>query len=296
MTILFIPTPDLPKAYTHETTDWEIATTPLFKKEDIVASSRDDDVNLTSIIFDVDLDTERTYYSRARVVCDKAVFEWSKTDILKPTDFIKVAFNHAIPSMVMKPTITLDHDVTNFPSTLFTINTSPISTTSNAEHESSSYIIEDIAGTPEFVKLNDEENKTSKLITEVKLEEGRPYLIKVAHKATSNDSSDFASQIVYVRKIPEITLKSIINNPGISDGYNVNIAPVPSFKRMFVKLSAIGYGSVEELYTGDTDELNLIIDRSKFTLDSTRNFMLGIEVEKENGTKTGWKYYPIKFD
>jgi hypothetical protein len=295
MTILFIPKPDLPKAYRHETTDWEIATSPLFKSGDIVASSRDDEVNLTSIIFDIALDTEKTYYSRARVVCDKAIFEWSKTDILKPTDFIKVAFNHAIPSMVMKPTISLDFDPMNFPSTLFEIKTTDISTTSNAEHESSSYIIEDMSGTPNFVKLDDNENLTSKLISEVKLEEGRPYVLKVAHKATSNDVSDFASQLVYVRNIKEIVLKSATTDPSIVDGYNVNIAPVDSFLKMYVKLIAVGYGSAKELYNGESDELNLVIPEDVFTLDTTRSFVLAIEVEKEDSSRTGIKYIPVKF-
>jgi len=296
MTILFIPKPDLPKKFTHETTDWEIATNPLFKKDDIVASSRDDETNLTSIIFDVDLDTEKTYYSRARVVCDKAIFEWSKTDILKPTDFIKVAFNHAIPSMVMKPNITVDFDPMNFPSSLFTISTTNISTTSNAEHESSSYIIEDISGTPNFVKLEDKENLTSKLISEVKLEEGRPYVIKVAHKATSNDSSDFASQLVYVKKIKDIVLKSVLDNQSIVDGFNVNIAPIDGYERMYVKLMAIGYGSIKEVYSSDTDELNMVIPKENFDLEATRSFMLAIEVEKENGDKTGIKYFPVRFN
>jgi len=295
MTILFIPKPDLPKKFIHDTTDWEIATTPLFKSDDIVASSRDDEVNLTSIIFDIDLDTEKTYYSRARVVCDKAIFEWSKTDILKPTDFIKVAFNHAIPSMVMKPNISVDFDPMNFPSSLFTISTTDISTTSNAEHESSSYIIEDISGTPNFVKLEDKENLTSKLISEVKLEEGRPYILKVSHKATSNDSSDFASQLVYVRNIKEIVLKSVTEDQTITDGFNVNIAPITSYERMYVKLIAVGYGSIKEVYSGNTGELNLVIPSTNFNLDTTRNFMLAIDVEKENGDRTGIKYFPVKF-
>lgn len=296
MTILFIPIPDLPKKYTHESTDWQVSSTPLFKKDDIIAESRDDETNLTSIIFDIDLDTEKTYYTRARVVCDKAVFEWSKTDILKPTDFIKVAFNHAIPSMVMKPVITLDFDVMNFPSTLFNIHTTAINTTSNAVHDTTSYIIEDIDGTPLYTKLNETEDLTDKLISEVELIEGRPYLVKVNHKATSNDVSDFATQLVYVKKVEEIVLKSATENPDISDGYNVNIAPVAKFKHMYVKLLATGNNEAESMYEGDTDELNIVIPKEDFILDYSRIYILGIEVEKENGDKTGWKYYPVRFN
>jgi len=294
MTILFIPKPDLPKKYVHETTDWEIATSPLFKEEDIVASSRDDEVNLTSIIFDVDLDTDKTYYSRARVVCDRAIFEWSKTDILKPTDFIKVAFNHAIPSVVMKPTITLDFDVMNFPSTMFTIKTNDINTTSNASHEYTSYIIEDMLGNPVYTKLVDKENLTSKLIGDVKLEEGRPYVIKVSHTATSNDTSDFASQIVYVRKIPDIIVKSVLNEPSIVDGYNLSIAPISSFNRMYVKLLAVGYGDPKEVFTGDTDEYNLVIPNEVFSTNRTNEYVLAIKVEYEDGSETAWKYQTLK--
>jgi len=295
MTILFIPKPDIPKKLTHDTTDWDIATSPLFGDDDIVASSRDDDVNLTSIIFDIDLDTDKTYYSRARVVCDNAVFEWSKTDILKPTDFIKVAFNHAIPSMVMRPTISVDFDPMNFPSSLFTISTTDISTTSNAEHESSSYIIEDLSGKPEYVKLEDRGNLTSKTISEIKLEEGMPYVLKASHKATSNDSSDFASQLVYVRNIKEIILKSPTDDPSIEDGYNVNIAPIDSYEKMYVNLIAVGYGPIKNVYSGESEELNLVIPRDKFNLETTKSFMLSIDVEKENGDRTGIKYFLIRF-
>ncbi|RLF28602.1 MAG: hypothetical protein DRN14_03900, partial [Thermoplasmata archaeon] len=100
----------------------------------------------------------------------------------------------------------------------------------------------------------------------------------------------------YIRKIEEIVLKSVIEDQGISDGFNVNIAPIDSFKRMYVKLSAVGYGDPKEIFSGDTDGLNIVIDENKFLLESTRSYVLAIEVEKENGDKTGWKYYPVKFN
>ena len=295
MTILYIPKPDIPKAYTHDSTDWQVATSPLFEDDSIVAESRDDEDHLTSIVFDVDLDKGKKYYSRARIVCDKAVFEWSKTDIIQVTDFIKVAFNYAIPSAVMKPEIKLDFDPANFPSTLFNIGTTPISTTSNADHDSSFYIIEDISGIPEYTKFDDFEDRENKLLSGIKLEEGRPYVIKVAHKSTSNDMSEFASEVIYVKDIKEIILKSKTENPDISDGYNVSIAPVDSFSKMYVKLYGIGEGDSKELFSGESDETNLIIPEDKFVLDVTNLYILGIEVEKENGDLTGWKYFSIKF-
>ena len=296
MTILYIPKPDIPKAYTHDSTDWQIATSPLFEDDSIVAESRDDEDHLTSIVFDVDLDKNKKYYSRARIVCDKAVFEWSKTDIIKVTDFIQVAFNHAIPSIVMKPEVLLDFEPDNFPSTLFNIKSTVMSTTSNASHKSSYYVIEDISGIPDFTKLGDSENLNDLFLTAVKLEEGRPYIVKVAHESTSNDVSDFAAEIIYVKKIEEIILKSKTDNPDIEDGYNVNIAPVDSFEKMYVKLVAVGQGNNKETFNGESDETNIVIPKDSFVLDKTTLYVLGIDVEKENGDRTGWKYYSVRFN
>jgi len=295
MTILMLPPVDLPKSYTHTSTDWQIATSPTFADDTIVVQSRDDESHLTSIIFDVDLDTEKTYYSRARVVCDKAILEWSKIDIIKPTDYIKVAFDYAIPSVVMKPTISFNFDPMNMPSSLFTIKTTPMSTTSNAEHMYSTYIIEDINGTPVYFDI-DHENLTSKTLTEVKLQEGMPYIVKVSHTSTSNDTSDMAAELIYVNNIPEIVLKSQTNNIGVSNGYTVQIDTIPSYKEMFIKLYEIDYEIVKETYSGSSTSYTKVIPASAFDTMSDKDYMLAIQVEKEDGSKTYWKYFHLRIE
>ena len=296
MAFLYIPKPDIPTSlgWTHDATDWQIADSPAFKKNDIVAESRADKENLLSIDLDVDLDPTKTYYSRARVICNKGIFEWAKVDVILPEDFVKIAHEYDIPSAVMPPEIKLAYKPEEFPATMFKIKTSPISTTSNAKHKSTSYFIEDINGNPVYTKLEDMDEKVEKLVSEVLLEEGQLYIIKAAQRSTSNDISPFSSRLIYVKPIPQIKLKSKLEHQIVDDGYNLVIDNVKSFKKLYVDMWIVGVGEAKYMYHGESDKLNLTIPEDRFNIEASTDYIMAVEVELEDGTKTGKKFFALR--
>ena len=289
---LSINKPDLPESlgWKHEATDWYL------KDEDgnIVKESKADTKHLTSIVFEVDLDPEKKYYGEARVITNKTIFEATKC-LIKVVDYKRISQNYSIPAMVSKPFITLDFPYDNFPQTLFKIKTNNMSTTSNAKHLSTDYIIQDVMGRPVFIRTNDKDDKTEKLIDNVILEEGHIYFIKVAHRASSGDVSDFATQVIHIKKSPNIKLKTETKDPDISDGLAIAIEPVDNLKKMYVKLWAAGVGDAKKIYEDSVEGYSLVIPRDVLVTAGTTSFLLGIEIEYKNGDKEGMKYYPIYF-
>ena len=293
MVILYIPTPDIPAAMTHMTTDWRIATTPTFDPATIVAESLDDPVNLTSIILEIDLDSATTYYAQARVVADSAVFEPSDVGIVRVEDFIRTVFDYPIPSAVMTPEISIDFPVTDIPNTMFRITTTPMSATSNADHLATTYIIEDLDGTPIYADIDNRDDLTTKLIDDIILTDGRPYIIKVSYRSTSGDISNFASQIVYVNNIPEIVIKSDIEQVDPDSNLVVIIAPITGFIGMDITYHEVGFSDANLLYQGSSVSLVGVIPVGTMQGRKTNKYMLGINVHKDDGSSTGIKYFQV---
>ena len=289
---LSINKPDLPESlgWKHEATDWILKD----DKGNVVKESKADTKHLTSIFFEADLDPEKKYYGYARVITNKTIFEATVSQI-EVKDFKKIVQEHPIPSLVAKPFIKLDFDYKNFPSTLFTIKTSPINTTSNAGHLSTDYIIQNSAGRPVFVRTNDKDDLTSKFIDNIILEEGELYFIKVAQRSSSGDISDFATQPIYVKKNPNIELKTPTKDPDIKDGLAISIKPVNEFKNMTVDMYATGIGDAEKIYSETVDGPSLVIPKVNIINSGTNRFIVGISIEYKNGSKEGTKYYPITF-
>jgi len=289
---LSINNPDLPESlgWKHEATDWMLKD----EKGNIIKKSLADTKHLTSIFFRVDLDPDKKYYSYARVITQKTIFE-ATVSTIEVKDFKKIVEETPIPAEVSKPFITLDFPYDNFPSTLFKVKTTPINTTSNAGHISSDYIIQDSNGRPVFVRTNDEDDLTEKLFDSVILKEGELYFIKVAHRSSSGDVSDFATQPIFVKQNPNIKLKTPLTDPDIKDGLAVSIVPIKELKSMTVYLYEVGLGNAKQIYTDTANGAGLVIPRDTIVNSGTNNFLLGIEITYKNGSKEGVKYYPLNF-
>jgi len=294
LTVLSINKPDLPESlgWKHEATDWKLAEDP--KGKNVVAESKADTKHLTSIVFDVDLDPEKTYYGFARVITNKTIFE-ATVSVIKVKDYTKIVQKHAIPSMVAKPFIYLDFPFDNFPSTLFSIKTNEISTTGNAKHLFTSYIIETSDGKPVFTMLEDRNDLTRKFVDNIILEEGKVYIIKVAHGATSGDISEFATQPIYVKPIPEIVIKVPMKNPDVEDGLALAIKPVEEHKKTTFKLYKTGVGDAELFWQKEVDGFTTVVPVKDLIAARTTSFILGVDIEYNNGDKVGTKYQPIIF-
>lgn len=304
MVILMIPKPDIPTTlgWTHDGTDWQLATSPEFKDDDIVVESKADTENKISIIFDNDLDPETTYYGRARVICNKGIFEWSHVGVVKVTDFIKVAFDYPIPSMVMTPELTVTNvggSIINYqdsPAAALMFKPTPISTTSNSDRLYTSFIIEKLDGTPVFTDLENSDSSNNYVQSKFILEEGVPYIVKAAHTATSNDTSDFASKIMYVKARPDIKLKTNNINVNPTGGVPVALEPIENFKSMRYALIAV-VDTAEITYANNyTESLSVVIPQYAFEVSHTDKFILAIEVKYQDDSVSGYKYFPLTID
>lgn len=296
MVILSIPDPQLPSSlgWTHDGTDWALYKKVGLNEEDIVFKSPADTVNLTTIVVDVDLDPEITYYARARVIANKSIFDYSNVAIFKVPDYLEVTFNKPIPSTVMNPVISLSHDFNNVPPTLFTINVSDMSTTSNSTYDSVSYIIETLDGELVYTDTYNKDDLKYKLIDDVILKENNIYILKVIQHSSSNDSSDFSSTILRVASVDAIVLKTDIDGYLDKDYLPINIAPIENYKSMEVSVYAVGFGDGELIHTGSSTELTYVIPSEDMTKLDVDSFIISIEVTYLNNEKTGKKFYTLR--
>jgi len=294
MVILYIPEPNLPVSlgWTHDATTWLLATSPTFEDSSIVASSVDDTTNLLSITFDYDMLPDVTYYSKARVITNKSIFE-SDVSVIKVSDFIKISFDNPIPSLVTKPQLTLSHDNSDFPASLFSITTTPLSTTSNAKHESTSYIIETLDGIPVYSKLFSKDDLTYKEFSDVILDSKQIYRIKVSHHSTSGDVSDFAEEIINVKDVTSINTTSTLENVDASSDFNFVLSPINNYKEMKIELYAVGFGDSELVYEYTTDSLNKIIPSTVFESSKTLNYIIKVTVTLNDDSILGTRYFKL---
>jgi len=293
MIILYIPNIEIPTdiGYVHTHTDWMIATSPLFRDADIVKQSLSDDVHLTSITMDVDVAPGTMLYARARVICNIAIFEWSNIDVINVEDFVNVSFEYPIPSKVIKPLLTLDFDKSNFPTTMFTIDTGNMHSTGNADLVETTYIITDIDGTPYYFDAT-RDNVTKKLVNEVVLPEDKLYIISAAFKSSSNDVSTMASELVYVKPVPGVNIRTTIDNIDTSVDVPLAIDDINAFKSMEVVIYGAGVDVKEELFRTTQESMSIVVPKETFTDYMSSVIMIGIEVTYSDDTKSGMKYYP----
>lgn len=293
MVILYIPNIEIPTdlGWTHDATDWQLSTTPVFKDDDIVKKSMSDTDNLTSITMDVDLPANTLLYARARVICNKGIFEWSNIGVIKIEDFVKVTFEQPIPSKVMKPVIHLDFDKENFPSTMFTITTDEMSSSSNSDLIETTYFITDIHGTPYYFNTT-KDDLTKKLVNEIVLPEDKVYIISASFKSSSKDVSSVATEVVYVKPIKDINLKTSTSDIDTNNDFAISIDTVTNFKSMEVTIYGAGMDIKKEIYTTSQESLSIVVPSTAFEGFDISSILIGIEVTYQDDSKSGFKYYP----
>jgi len=293
MIVLNIPKVDIPTSlgWVHESTDWQVATNPTFNDDNIVAKSEKDTKHLTSISFDIDIPSSNRLYARARVRCNKGVFRWSTIGVIEIDESIDVVVDIPIPSKIAKPVIHLDYPNNNFPSTMFKINTDPMSSSNNSKHVETYYFITDLDGKAYYyVATSDELN--SKLVNEIKLPENKTYLLSVAFRSSSNDVSPIATEIIHVKYIPDIVLKSNTENIDATKDFPVAIQPVNNFKSMNVKIYGSGIDIVKLIYNTTQQSMSVAVPSSVFKDITSTNILISIQVQYKNNSVSGFKYFP----
>jgi len=293
MVVLMFKNLDIPKGFTHKASDWQIATDKHFKKDSIVKESKDDEKNLTSILFDVDLDPDKKYYARARVIMDYGPSDWSDIDIVRTEDLDSIDLDMDIPSVVATPEITIDFPFDKVPPTMFTINTSTISTNSNAKHLSTDYIITDLLGNVMYMETDSTDNLTKHLVSTIMLPEDNFYLIKASHTSTSGDISPLSQKTIYIPGNNVVKVNSSLKSDNASKvGLNVELEQVDDVDKIYVSLYMVGADEPIETYSVTEDKFVFDIPKEAFQ-NPIGTYLMSVEYEFKNGEKTGDKYFKL---
>jgi len=208
MLYMMITPPLVPDGWTHVSTDYQIAEDNLF--QNIVIESLNDEDNKIIKIFTKDLDPDKVYYGRARVIFDKSIGEWTPIEIIRPRDIDELNLSVDVPSIIGVPKVNVNMDVNNLYNSHFTITTSDFVSNNSSKHLFTNYSIRDLNNKTVYSNLQDYDNLTSLFIDEIALKDGHTYIIDVSYGSTSNDISDIGSLIVKVPNIPLIKVKSKI--------------------------------------------------------------------------------------
>ena len=284
MVVLRINNTDLPTGWIHSATDWQISTSENFSN--ILVSSMNDDKNLTTIVFNNNLELGVKYYGRARMLLNTGFTEWSNIDVFTPKDIDEVALLMDIPSIITTPTLRSKFDLNSHPSRFFTVTIdNGFNTLGNATHESTSWIIEDDTGKPIWASFDDKENLLS-LLVNVKLELNKVYRIHASIKGTNGDSSQYGTMTFFTSDSKEFLLTRFLYRNDLT----VDLDIVHPY---IVGLDFLEY----EIYIDETLVYeNTIVDNfftiNKEYLDDTKVTILKIRTEVN--TKFGdWNYIYI---
>ena len=292
MVILMLTPPVLSPGFTHDASDYQISTDPLFSSNSIVKEVLGDTTNKLIKTFDLDLDPEVQYYARARYVLNRFIAEWSNIDIIIPKDVSDLNIHMDIPSVVSIPQISLDFNTNNMPTTFFTITTNNIATTSNAQHLFTSYIITDTDGNVHLSNIEDTKHLNSFKVIKDKLPENKTYILHVQHGSTSGDVSDFGKVVFKTTTIGGIDL---LSNSDMVKGTDllVKLAPVSNVSIIYTSLYAVGATDNKLLREQSGSAFVYNISNTYF-LDNTDDYMLSIKFKYNNNTYSPIRYIPIK--
>jgi hypothetical protein len=292
MVILMLTPIVLSEGFTHDATDYQIATDPLFSDDSIVAEVLGDEENKLIKTFDLNLDPEVEYYARARYILNNFITEWSNVDIILPKDVNDLDLHMDIPSMVSIPIVSIDYELDNVPTTFFNITTNNIITTSNARHKFTTYIITDTDGNVYMSNIEDGENLTTFKIIKDKLLEDKTFILYVQHGSTSGDVSDFGKIVFKTTSLGDV---DIISDTDLVKGEDllIKLITVDDVDTIYTDLYAVSYTENTLLTSLSTDVFSYSIDASYF-MDEVDDYMLAIKYKYSDGTYSPTRYIPVK--
>jgi len=251
MVTLRIVNLDLGSKVTHDATDWQIATDPLF--EDIIFSSMEDTKNLTFITWDEVLDPTVKYYARARVLLSTGYTIWGNIDVFTPYDINDIEIDVERPTKVTNPILSTGYDANKHPNALFTITASNYSSTSSATLESTTWMVEDIEGKLIYLNENDRINKTSLVFNRHILKSNQAYRIKAMFKASSGDVSSFGTKTIVINPYSKISLKTSLSNVLGNEDLHLEVNQVRAVSKTQWELYVVTDNNVVKIWDDDTD-------------------------------------------
>lgn len=284
MVVLRINNTDLPTGWIHSATDWQVSMSENFST--ILVSSMNDSENLTSIVFNNNLELGVKYYGRARMLLNTGFTEWSNIDVFTPKDIDEVALLMDIPSIITTPTLTSNFDLNAHPRKHFTITIeNGFNTLGNATHESTSWIIEDNNGKPIWASFDDKVNLLS-LNVNVNLDLNKVYRLHASIKGTNGDSSQYGTISFYVSDSNVFLLNRNIYRHDMTIDIDINhpfIVGLTSLEYML-------YKDNEVIFSNTIGDNFFTIDKDILSTDNIDILKIRTEV---NGIYNDWSYVYI---
>lgn len=285
MVVLRIKDLNLEEGREHLATDWEVSRTLDFSN--IILRSREDRINLKSIVFNEVLDPNFRYYARAAVLLNTGYSAYGNIDVFIPDHINDLNTIQDLPSKVTNPILSSSSSRSKHDSTLFHIYVTGFSSVGNSTHESTSWYIEDIFGKAVWSKLNDKLNKTSVFVDEVILKDSYVYRVRAVFHSSSNDSSQVATMTISVGGGDEVNLFEFIDHPETEYPIPLTISNVPGLTKVTWEVVSMVLDVGQIIWQEETTGNTVIIPGN--VLRSASSYILRI---KTNITDS-WKYIPF---
>lgn len=267
----------------HLATDWEVSTTVAFNN--VVLRSLADYTNKRSIMFDAVLNPNVKYYARARALLSTGYTTWGNLDVFIPTSINDLSETGDIPTRISAPILTTDSITTGHSNTMFNIFAAGFSVVGGADHNATSWFIEDLEGNVIWKRVREEIYKTSILVNDILLEDNKIYRIKAMFHSTSNDVSQISTLTIHVVGDTDIELVSFLDNVDVSVSNTLVVSNIDNVTEFTWEVIFYNNG-LTELVWSDVSATNEII-----LPDSTLAFGNVYLLRIKTNVKNIWKYY-----
>ena len=277
-------------------TNWEIATAKNFERSKIIFSEYEDRVNKSSKFVEMTLNPGTKYYARAQVVTNKGAHKWTNLDVWTHKAFDDVENQSDLPSRVNSPDITTDSIVNDHVPTGFYIICKEFAAIGDATHAATSYWIETLDGKVVWKNLLNEISKSKILVNDIILDNNKVYRIKAVFHASSGDSSQIATNTIYVNgKSTDANVirlgKSIVNADFVSLSIDTTLNPYKNAKEVAIKIMAFNNGrgvtAYETVTKFDTPPYAVSIPMEKVKRNTIYLVMIKYDIENN------WKHMVI---
>lgn len=267
----------------HLATDWEVSTTVAFNN--VVLRSLADYTNKRSIMFDAVLNPNVKYYARARALLSTGYTTWGNLDVFLPTSINDLRETGDIPTRISAPILSTDSVISGHSNTMFNISATGFSVIGGADHNATSWFIEDVEGNIIWKRVREEIYKTSILVNDVLLEDNKIYRIKAMFHSTSNDVSQISTLTIHVVGDTDIELVSFLDNVDVAVSNTLVVANIPNVTEFTWEIIYYNNGLMESVWIGVSDTNEVVLPDSTLTFGNV--YLLRIKTDIKNI----WKYY-----
>jgi len=271
--------------------DYEIATDITFAPEYIIASSYENYDNLQSMVFNNVLDPNATYYARARALLSTGYTVWGEIDLFIPLNVYNNLDTMDHPTVIAPPAISSDSDPLQHTPFNFNIFASGYSDNTNAEHESTTWVIEELDGTAVWVRNNDTINKLHITVNDVILNYNKIYVFKAFFHSSSNDISQPASLLIQIPDPGEVEFDIGLYNVIASEELIVKLKYIANITEAYIKLYEVTKNGLNVAYENTIVSTGIVSDTIPAdTMISGGEYVLSAQVKYNDESLSALRY------